>query len=198
MQEIISALSKYTWSDIGRMAYAFVLTKIFFRRARLVRRPISIRGKRGLRYGKGFTTGRNCRFEVFGEGHITFGDNCLIGDYVHIAAGESVSLGHDCLLASKIFISDISHGIYSGLDAQSSPEQPPNERDLHSDPVSIGNNVWIGDNVSILGGVSIGDGCVIGSNAVVTKSVPAQCIAGGIPARVLKEYDKAAQQWVRA
>ena len=94
MQEIISALSKYTWSDIGRMAYAFVLTKIFFRRARLVRRPISIRGKRGLRYGKGFTTGRNCRFEVFGEGHITFGDNCLIGDYVHIAAGESVSFLH--------------------------------------------------------------------------------------------------------
>lgn len=195
MREDIFEATAYTFSDICRMAYSFALTKLFFRGARLVRRPISIRGKKRFLYGTGFTSGRNCRIEIFGNGKVTFGKNCLIGDYVHIAAGESVSLGDNCLLASKIFISDLSHGIYKGPGAQSSPCQPPNERALHSDPVFIGNNVWIGDNVSILGGVSIGDGCVIGSNAVVTRSIPARCIAGGIPATVLKVYDEEKREW---
>ncbi|MBU3943856.1 MAG: acyltransferase [Proteobacteria bacterium] len=52
--------------------------------------------------------------------------------------------------------------------------------------VSIGKNVFIGSRVMVLKGVDIGDNCVIASGAVVTNSVPANCIAGGVPARVIR------------
>nr|WP_277200415.1 DapH/DapD/GlmU-related protein [Veillonella seminalis] len=54
-------------------------------------------------------------------------------------------------------------------------------------PVTIGNDVWIGGNVTILPGINIGDKAVIAAGAVVTKDVPANTVAGGVPAKVIKE-----------
>lgn len=51
----------------------------------------------------------------------------------------------------------------------------------------IGNDVWIGQNVTILPGVTIGDGAIIAANATVTKDIPPYHIAGGNPARLLKQ-----------
>ena len=56
-------------------------------------------------------------------------------------------------------------------------------------PVSIGNDVWIGGNVTILPGVNIGNNVVIAAGAVVTKDIPDNCVAGGVPARVIKEIE---------
>ena len=53
--------------------------------------------------------------------------------------------------------------------------------------IVIGNNVWTGRNVTIRKGANIGDNCIIAANAVVTKPIPANCVAGGIPAKPLKE-----------
>ena len=55
-----------------------------------------------------------------------------------------------------------------------------------SERVFIGNNVWIGTRVTILKGVTIGDGAVIAAGAVVTRDVPPQALAAGIPARIIK------------
>ena len=55
-----------------------------------------------------------------------------------------------------------------------------------SAPIVIGRNVWIGENARICKGVTIGDNCVIGAGAVVTKDIPANCVAVGNPARVVK------------
>ncbi|MBO6082618.1 MAG: sugar O-acetyltransferase, partial [Bacteroidales bacterium] len=54
-------------------------------------------------------------------------------------------------------------------------------------PVTIGNDVWIGGNVTILPGVTIGDNAVIGAGSVVTESIPANSLAVGTPARVIRE-----------
>lgn len=54
-------------------------------------------------------------------------------------------------------------------------------------PVCIGNHVWIGNNVTILKGVTIGDGAIIAAGSVVNKDIPANCLAGGVPAKVIRE-----------
>ena len=51
----------------------------------------------------------------------------------------------------------------------------------------IGNDVWIGQNVTVMPGVHIGDGAIIAANSVVAKDVPAYCIAGGNPCKIIKK-----------
>jgi maltose O-acetyltransferase len=56
-------------------------------------------------------------------------------------------------------------------------------------PVSIGNNVWIGSRVMILKGASIGDNSVIAAMSVVTSAIPANCVAAGVPAKVIRKIE---------
>lgn len=196
MHGLLKELKAHSLQDIFGMGISFIHTKLFFPRATLIRFPFRLRGKKAaFQYAHGFTTGRNCRVEIYEPGVIRLGKNCRIGDNVHLAALESVSIGHECLFASKVFISDISHGNYSG-DNQSSPAVPPNDRPLIANPVSIGNNVWLGENVVVLGGVTIGDGAIIGANSTVTTNIPDNCIAVGSPARPIKQYDISKKAWI--
>ncbi len=55
--------------------------------------------------------------------------------------------------------------------------------------ITIGNNVHVGTNVIIMPGVSVGDNCIIGCGAIVTKNVPDNSIAVGIPARVIETVE---------
>jgi acetyltransferase-like isoleucine patch superfamily enzyme len=69
---------------------------------------------------------------------------------------------------------------------------------LHSaGEVHIGCNVWLGDGVVVLAGAVIGDGSVIGANSVVSGTIPANAIAAGSPARVLKQWDAVRREWIR-
>jgi len=190
----------YTFSELLKLAYSSVVTKLFYRGAFLVRRPIYVRGKPRIEFGKGFTTGYSCRLEVFGDKgdktkKLIFGKNCKLGDNVHIAVANKVLIGDNCLMASKIFISDLSHGDYSGTGENAVPWSVPNERKLIAEPIEIGDNVWIGENVCVLKGVHIGNGVIIGANSVVTKSVPDNSIVAGVPGRVLKTYDPETGFW---
>lgn len=54
-------------------------------------------------------------------------------------------------------------------------------------PITIGNNVWIGAGSTVLAGVTIGDNSVIGAGSVVTKSIPANVVAVGVPCKVIRE-----------
>lgn len=195
MASILSDLSTYSLCDIARMGYSFIITRLAYPGAKLVRRPIVIRQKRDFHYGPGLSTGRNCRIEIFGEGKIEMGERCQIGDNVHLVSSASLCIGDDCLFASKVFVSDTSHGSY-GQDGDS-PDTAPAERPLVSDPVTIGDRVWLGENVTVLPGVSIGDGCIVGSGAVVCKSLPANCVAVGAPAQPVKLFDSQANAWIK-
>ena len=57
-------------------------------------------------------------------------------------------------------------------------------------PITVGNSVWFGGGVKVLPGVTIGDNCVIGAGSVVVKDIPANCVAVGNPARVIKKIKK--------
>lgn len=191
--------NKYSVSELIKMTYSLMMTKLFYPGARLIRRPFYIRGKKSFVYGQKFTTGYGCRFDLDGNKKTLFiGNDCRIGDYVHIVACEKVEIGSDCLFASKIFISDTNHGAYDNSDKSSRPKVTPNDRTLVTNPVKIGDNVWIGDNVVVLPGVEIGDGCIIGANSVVTHKVSKNSIVAGTPAKCIKKWDMQTQRWVKA
>jgi maltose O-acetyltransferase len=59
--------------------------------------------------------------------------------------------------------------------------------DLKAEPVTIGDGAWIGARATILPGVTIGGGAVVAAGSVVTRDLPANVLAGGVPARVIRE-----------
>ena len=56
--------------------------------------------------------------------------------------------------------------------------------------VKIGNNIYFGTNVIVLKGVTIGDNCVVAAGSIITKNIPANSVAGGVPARVICSLDE--------
>ena len=188
-------MNSYTPSELIKTVYSYILTKVFNSQARLIRRPIYIRGCKSISGGKGLTTGRFCRFDLIGNKKTLFiGDNCEFGDMTHIVAYDNVKIGNNVLIASKCFISDTNHGNYIG-DNQDAPNTPPNDRKLFTQEVVIGNNVWIGENVVVLAGSQIGDGCIIGANSVVKGVFESNVIIAGAPARAVKKYDNQTKKW---
>lgn len=176
------------WKNIINMIY----TGIFWRGARLIRRPIHVRNKKNMRYGRNFTTGYWNRFNVMGK--LLIGNDVVLGDFTQIEAFSKVEIGDGTLVASRVFIGDTSHGIYKG-EMSSKIEIPPNKREIVCKDIYIGKNVWIGENVAVLQGVSLGDGCIVGANSVVTRSFPEGCILAGAPARIIKRYNYKTKQW---
>jgi acetyltransferase-like isoleucine patch superfamily enzyme len=57
-------------------------------------------------------------------------------------------------------------------------------------PIKVGNNVFFGMGTLVLAGVTIGDNVVIGAGSVVTKDIPSDCVAAGVPARPIKTIDE--------
>lgn len=110
---------------------------------------------------------------------ITIGDHVLISPGVRISAANSISIGDSCMLASHVYITDSDwHGIYDR-------SLPPREVSR----VVLEENVWVGDSAIVCKGVTIGQNSIIGAGAVVTSDIPANVVAGGNPARVIKKLD---------
>jgi lipopolysaccharide O-acetyltransferase len=190
----------YGWVGALRLARDWAATRVSMPQARLVRRPVYIRGRRWISIGPAFTTGPGLRLDAFPSDSaagpvLTIGRDVQVNDYVHIAAVKSVTIGDRVLIASKVFISDHNHGSYKGATGQSHPAQPPASRTLHVAPVLIDDDVWIGEFVSILPGVHIGRGSVIGAQSVVTRDVPPGCVAVGNPARVIRRFNFDTSSW---
>lgn len=189
---------KKSFLEILYLAYSFIVTKLTIPSARLLRQPIDIRGKSGIAFGKQLTTGYHCRFEAHNKDEnisLHFGNNIQINDFVHIAALKEVRIGNNVLIASKVFITDLEHGSYIGNEDDADPCSIVKDRQLSSKSVVIEDNVWLGEHVSVLPGVTIGENSIIGANSVVTKSIPANSIAVGIPAKVIKQFNFETKRW---
>jgi acetyltransferase-like isoleucine patch superfamily enzyme len=190
---------KYGILSVLHLIVSMLFTKVFFPKSRLIRVPFDIRNRHLISLGKGFTSGFGCRLEAYPstsskEKIVIVGSNVEINDFVHIAGREKVIIGNNVLIASKVFISDINHGVYHG-DNCDSPLSIPKDRGLSAAPVIIRDNVWIGEGVCILPGVTIGEGCIVGALSVVTKSIPPYSIAVGTPARVIRKFDFQQNVW---
>lgn len=99
----------------------------------------------------------------------------FINENVQITCGDTIEIGSNCAIGRDVVIRS-----YDGHTIKSDDYQI-------SEPIKIGNHVWIGQGASVLKGVTIGDGAIIAAGSIVTKDIPENCIAAGIPARVIKE-----------
>lgn len=115
-----------------------------------------------------------------------------VGRYVSIGEGTYMNAGTTLIDDWKITIGErVLFGPNVTVSTTGHPVHPDHRGDgMYSFPVVIGDNVWVGANSVILPGVTIGENSVIGAGSVVTKDIPANVVAAGVPCRVLREIDE--------
>lgn len=116
--------------------------------------------------------------------YLTHGSRLHVGKHFYANWGATivndidVYIGDNVMFATNVSIAVTGHPVHHELRPRANQ---------FSFPVRIGNNVWIGTNVVILPGVTIGDNAVIGAGSVVTKDIPANTVAVGVPCKVIRE-----------
>lgn len=121
-------------------------------------------------------------FGLFPPIYTDCGKNITVGKGVFINAGccfqdqAGIVIGDGTLIGHQVVFATLNH------------DHRPSERaNMIPAPITVGRNVWIGAHATILPGVCIGDNAVVAAGAVVTKDVPANVVAAGVPAKVIKE-----------
>ena len=110
--------------------------------------------------------------------NITVGDNFYSNHGMIITDGAKVTFGDNVFIAPNCCFTTAEHAI--------DPEMRKAGVEI-AKPITVGNNVWIGAGSIILAGVEIGDNTVIGAGSVVTKSIPRNVVAVGVPCKVLRK-----------
>jgi acetyltransferase-like isoleucine patch superfamily enzyme len=115
---------------------------------------------------------------------VSIGDGAHIGAHCHLWAGNTtgrVIIGAKALFGPEVFLTASNYQLTPG---KAIVDQGTEEAD-----VVIGAGTWLGARVMVMAGVTIGDGAVIGAGSVVTRSVPPNAIAVGVPAKVVAMRD---------
>ena len=121
--------------------------------------------------------------------YIKLGKNFFANHNCTILDNGGVTIGDDVMFGPNVSLYTVGHP----LDAQLRKEGWE-----QAEPIHIGNNVWIGGSAVVLGGVSIGDNCVIAAGSVVSKDIPANSLAAGVPCRVIRSLSDAdREQYLR-
>lgn len=121
-------------------------------------------------------------FSMFPPFYTDCGKNLKIGKKVFINSGcrfqdqGGITIGDGALIGHNVVMATINHDL-----------DPQRRSDILPAPIVIGRNVWLGANSTILPGVCIGENAVIAAGAVVTKNVPADTVAAGIPAKPIRD-----------
>lgn len=119
-------------------------------------------------------------YVISGADKMQIGNHVRLGSFLQIWAEGGISIGDDCLIASHVSINSLTHSVST---------KKFKDKNIAS-PVIIGNNVWVGSHVIILPGVTIGDNSVIGAGTVVTKDIPQNSIVVGVPGRIINTLNK--------
>ena len=151
--------------------------KITFRLNAAYHTPEEIRSILSELFGKPVSS----TLRVFPPFYTDFGKNIEVGENVFINAcchfqdHGGITIGNGCQIGHNVVFATLNHFL-----------EPEKRKMTYSAPIVLGKNVWVGSNATILQGVTIGDNSVIGAGAVVTKDVPADSVAVGVPAKVVK------------
>lgn len=120
-------------------------------------------------------------FRVFPPFYTDFGKNITVGEGVFINAcchfqdHGGITIGDGSQIGHNVVFATLNHFM-----------EPEKRKMTYSAPIVLGKNVWIGSNATILQGVTIGDNSVIGAGSVVAQDIPANAVAVGVPAKVIR------------
>jgi len=131
-----------------------------------------------LHLGRWSWIGHGSKIRVH-EGEAFIGAKSVLGQECTISAFQHVSIGRECIIADRVMMIDFDHGVVE-------VERAVREQGIYKRDVRVGHNVWIGYGVAVLRGVTVGNNCVLGASTIVSKDVPDNAVAAGVPVRVLR------------
>ncbi|MGB2910340.1 MAG: sugar O-acetyltransferase [Anaerolineales bacterium] len=117
---------------------------------------------------------------VYGQ-NIYIGDNVFLNIFCNILDCNKVCIGHHVMIGPSVQIYTAAHDIQA---------ETRNQGWEVAKPIEIEDNVWIGGSAILLPGVRIGKNAVVGAGAVVSRSVPANTVVAGNPAKVIREIEQ--------
>ena len=117
------------------------------------------------------------------EGVVEIGAKTVLGQECTISCYQHVSIGRECIVADRVMLLDFDHGMIE-------VERPVRDQGIYKRDVNVGHNCWIGYGAAILRGATVGDNSVLGTYTVVTKPIPENSVAVGLPAKVVRKRDK--------
>ncbi len=140
---------------------------------------------RGIEIGENTYVMHHAELHVFNfrdlpHAGIKIGRNCLISEFNVFRGQGGISVGDNVYTSPHVQLIAVNHVFQD-------PGQPIIDQGITAQGIVVEDNVWIGSGAVILDGVRVGRGAVIAAGAVVAKDVPPHSIAGGVPARVIKE-----------
>jgi acetyltransferase-like isoleucine patch superfamily enzyme len=135
-----------------------------------------------LHLGRWSWVGTGSKIRVH-EGECFIGAKTVLGQECTISAFQHVSIGRECIVADRVMLIDFDHGVVE-------VERPIREQGIYKRDVKVGHNVWMGYGCCVLRGATVGDNSVLGTYAVVTKDIPANSVAAGLPAKVVRKRDR--------
>ncbi len=116
----------------------------------------------------------------WGLKNVHVGENVIFNFNVCLVDDADIFIGDDCLIGPGCHIITAQHPISPAL-------RRGRDKLQYNKPVRLGNNVWLGAGVIVLPGVTIGENTIVAAGGVVTHDLPANVIAVGSPARILRE-----------
>lgn len=122
----------------------------------------------------------------WGGKNVYFGNNVYANFNLTMVDECEIRIGNSVMFGPNVVIVTGTHPVSPRLREKQTQ---------YNLPVSIGNNAWIGSNVVIMPGVNIGDNTIIGAGSIVTKNIPANVIAYGIPCKLIREINESDEKY---
>lgn len=184
---LYNAISGTYWSLRARVQLR--IRGVPFPKGFVVLGPLGLSARGRIRIGENVTIVNHSRYNRAGINHptqlvagqgatLTIGDNTGISGAA-IFCSESITIGNHVLIGANCNIYDTDFHPIDFMDRR--------ERRLcDTAPIVIEDDVWLGEGVTVLKGVRIGSRSVIAAGSVVTSHIPPDCLAGGVPCKVIR------------
>lgn len=127
--------------------------------------------------------GSHVRAPIFVDygSNITIGEGTFINYNLTALDVVAVSIGSHCQIGPNVQLLTATHPVEAG---------PRRDKLESARPIVVGDNVWLGGGAIVLPGVTIGENTVVGAGSVVTRDIPSNVVAAGVPARIIRSIDR--------